>query len=829
MENKIVFSTTDEQKYLGQTTVYGCTDRVKKLMTQMHDASYGICLHRARCFTEVYKNNEDEPVVMKKALAVTKTLDTLPLLYNEGELLVGQRSTKIKSVPIHPEVETWWIMEEGGLKGLATRQFSPCTSTPEEQREFEEEIAPYWENRTLMAKFRKTCPRDIQDKIIGTNFGEVSFALAVYGTHVHLDWPEIITKGTSAYKAYAQQKLDEHNYYDLEERGKEHFYKASIMVLEAMERFSHRWADFMREKASATEDPALKAEYNEIADICDYVPHNAPRTFREALQAIWFVVCAFYNDSTGPLLAFGRMDQYLWPLYEKDIREGIMTREDAMELLQLFYIKTNNIMLFADSDTAQHMAGNAAFQNVLVGGCDQFGNDATNDLSYLIVEAHMDAHILQPALCVRVNKKNSDKFLLKTLDCVAGGTGFPSYFNDDPCISVMTRYGNDLKASYNYSCTGCEDIGRPGGFNWGPGQWVNFAAAAELALTNGIRHAGLPGRKGGERISVETGDPRNFSTFEDYMNAVKAHIAAQIDMIYIASQYIVASYQDYPLVVQSIFMQNCLERGLPYHSGGARGSNTPGYSSVGMADVADACAAVKKLVFDDKVLTMDQLCTAIDANFEGYEDIRQMCLACPKWGNDNDYVDSLEQEVIDFFTSYILKKPGVFCKYDPDKETASIRHKCGASTSPVSGNVPYGHGTWALASGRKAGEPLGDAAGAYMGMDVNGPTAAVRSYGKIDNNTISGGSTINMYIQKENLETPEAKRKVLDLLRGTFALGIEHIQFNVMDKKVLADAQKNPNKYPTLMVRVSGYSAYFVELEESLQNAIMARTQHNIG
>jgi formate C-acetyltransferase len=822
-------NSVNEKEYLGQTTVYGCTDRVKKLMKQMHDAPYGVCLHRARCFTEVYRENEDESHVIKKAMAVVKTLDTLPLLFNEGELIVGQRSTKLKSVPIHPEVETWWIMEEGGLEGLQTRHFSPCTSTPEEQREFREEIAPFWEKKTLMAKFRKTCPKDIQDKIIGTNFGEVSFALAVYGTHVHLRWPDIIKYGTKAYKEYAQKKLDEHDYYDLEERGKEQFYKSAIMVLEAMERFSKRWADYMRQLAAETDDEALKAEYLEIADICERVPYEPPQTFREALQAIWFVVCAFYNDSTGPLLAFGRMDQYLWPLYEKDIREGVITRDEAKELLQLFYIKTNNIFLFGDNDTAQHLAGNAAFQNVLVGGCDQFGNDASNDLSFLIVEAHIESHILQPALCVRVNKKSSDKFLLRTLDSVANGTGFPSYFNDDPCISVMTRYGNDLKDAYDYSCTGCEDIGRPGGFNWGPGQWVNFAAATELALSNGIRHDGLPGRMGGQRISVETGDPRDFKTFEDYMNAVKAHIAAQIDMVYIASQYIVASYQDYPLMVQSIFMENCLERGLPYHSGGARGSNTPGYSAVGMADIADACAAVKKLVYDDKVITMDQLVTAVDANFEGYEDIRQMCLACPKWGNDDDYVDLLEQEVIDFFTTYVLKKPGVFCKYDPDKQTASIRHKCGASTSPVSGNVPYGQGTWALTSGRKAGEPLGDAAGAYMGMDINGPTAAVRSYGKIDNNTISGGSTINLYIHKENLETPAAKRKVLDLLKGTFALGIEHIQFNVMDKEVLEDAQKNPDKYPTLMVRVSGYSAYFTELDEALQNAIMDRTQHNVG
>ena len=279
MKNKAILHATDEQKYFGQTTVYGCTDRVRKLMAQMHDAPYGVCLHRARCFTEVYQANEDEPPVMKKAMAVVKTLDTLPLLYNEGELIVGQRSTKLKSVPLHPEVETWWIMEEGGLKGLTTRKFSPCTSTPEEQREFEEEIAPYWEKRTLMAKFRKTCPQEIQDKIIGTNFGEVSFALAVYGTHVHLDWPEIIAKGTNAYKAYAQKKLDEHNYYDLEERGKELFYKAAILVLEAMERFSHRWAEFMREKAAVATDPTLKKEYEEIAAICDYVPHNAPRTF----------------------------------------------------------------------------------------------------------------------------------------------------------------------------------------------------------------------------------------------------------------------------------------------------------------------------------------------------------------------------------------------------------------------------------------------------------------------------------------------------------------------------------------------------------------------
>lgn len=816
-----------EEKYYGTTTESGCTDRVKKLMAMMHDLPNAICLHRSRCFTKVYKENWAQPDVIKKAMAVCETLDTLPLLYNEGELIVGVQATKNKAFPIHPEIETGWILQEGGLKGISERRYSPYYSTEEEQKEFAEDIAPFWKDKCLLAKYSNTCPEEIQDKIFGTYFGGPEFPLSVLGSHLHLDWQGILEKGTNSYKEYAIQKKSELDMNDLNNFGKDKFYDAVVMVLEAMERFSHRWADYMKSMAETVNDPALRKEYLEIAEICDRVPHEPARNFREALQSLWFTECCFYNDSTGPYLALGRMDQYMYKYYEQDKANGY-TREYFMELLELFYLKLNNDFTFWDVESAQHMNGTATFQNILVGGVDEYGRNAENELSYLFIDSIIDAHILQPALCVRVNNVTSDKFLLKAMDLVAAGMGFPSFFNDGPCIAVTRSYGHSLKEAYDYSCSGCEDISYPGSYIWGPGQWVNLGMACELALHDGIKPANLPGRKAGERISVSTGDPRNFKTFEEYMDAVKMHIKRQMDLIYISSQHIAEAYQSYPLIIQSTFMNSCLDRGLPTHSGGLKSSSFPGYDTVGMADIADHCAAVKKLVFDEKVLTMDELIKALDANFEGYEDIRQMCLACPKFGNDDDYVDLIEQDVIDFFTSYVQTKPGIYSKRDPEKETAALRHKCGASTSPVSGNIPFGIGVGALASGRKAGEPLGDAAGAYMGMDKNGPTAAINSYGKVDNYQITGGNTINMYLNSSCFDSVEGKMGVVALLRSAFLQGIEHLQFNVMDKGVLLDAQKNPEKYPTLMIRVSGYSAYFVELDKSVQDVIIDRTLHTV-
>ena len=819
--------THEEQVFYGKTAENGITERVRKLNKQMHEAKYCVSLSRARAFTKIYKECVDEPVEMKKALAVAEALDTLPLTYNEGELIVGMPGDKNKAKQIAPEVHTGWIVDEGGLAGLAHRTFNPAWSTPEEQKEFDEEIAPFWYKRTILSKWRKMCPEDLQDKICGTMFGEPAFMTAVYGSHTHLDLPGILTKGTNAYKEYAQKKLDELDYMVLGNAEKRNYYRGTIVVLEAIERFSHRWADHMRNLAAGTVDPEKKAEMLKIAEMCDHVPHEPARNFWEALQAIQLFMSCYYNESTGSLVAIGRLDQFLYPFYKADIEAGTLTKEQAIELLQCWYIKTNNEYLFVDNESAHHLAGNACFQNVVLGGVDKDNNDAVNELSYIIIDAFIEAHILQPAICVRINEKTPESFKEKVLDLVGAGMGFPSIYNDAIGIGCAERYGNTIEDAREYSCSGCMEIGKQYSYWWTPGQWVNCGMVADLVMTNGIKRTGVEGRKCGERISVETGDPRDFKTFDEYMDALKAHMKAQMDMIYQADQFIVDAYQEYPLMIQSCFTNNCLDRGLPYHGGGLWSSSAPGYVTVGSADIADAAAAVKKLVFEEKKITMDELCKALDANFEGYEDIRQMCLAAPKWGNDDDYVDDLEKELIGYYADVALATPGILGLRDPDQDTAALRHRGGPSQSPVSGNIPYGLGVGALASGRKAMEPLGDSAGAYMGNDVNGPTAAIQSYGKVEWDKLHGG-IVNMYVTEDSLHTEAGRKKMMSLLDGAMDARMAHIQFNIMDKKVLMDAKENPEDYPSMIVRVSGYSAYFVELDESVQDTIIDRYQHAV-
>nr|WP_312577031.1 pyruvate formate lyase family protein [Sedimentibacter sp.] len=834
LENADVFSgweLSGKQRSLkwraGMEERTGSTDRVKNLNEQYHSVLPSICLHRARAFTEVYKQTEGVEPVLRHAMAVAKALDDTPPFILDGELIVGGNSCKPKCHPLHAEVDSAWIMREGGMEALGTRQFSPFFATKEQIKEFDEEIYPYWKDKTTDVMWRKAAPDYLVERTIGTGFADSQFPINHLGSHCTLDWVEILRRGTNGYKREAQERLESWDPMIPADYGKNHFWKATIMVLEAMERFARKYADLAAELARKETDSTRKAELKNISNICSRMPHEPAETFQEAIQSVWFMFCFFDIDGTGPIMSPGRIDQYLNPFYEKDKAEGRTTRETAQEMIECLWIKMANILDFGDAGNAYYMSGYTSFLTAQVGGVDKYGNDVTNELSYIMMDALIETHTNQPNLSVRFHDGTPEELKMKTAELIATGMGFPSIFNDRAAKQMMLNAGFNAYDANDYAAAGCMEVQKQGWYWWMPAAWVNLGMAVDLALTNGIKRTGVMGDMQGKRISAETGNPRNFKTYEEFENAVKQHIKTQVDYGFIADTTTIEVFQNYPLIVQSVFTNSGLERGLPVHSGGVFASACPAYDVVGIPDVGNSCATVKKLVFDDKKITMAQLCDALDANFEGYEDIYQMCMNVPKWGNDDDYVDTITQRLINYTNDEVQSHPGILAKRDPDKETANVRHRSKMCISPVSANVSFGISVGALPSGRKLGEPLGDSCAPYAGTDKNGPTAALKSVAKLGTERIHGAIT-NLWIDGNNIKDKSGKKKMMDLVDAFFDGGGAHVQINTVDKETLINAQKTPEKYPALLVRVSGFSAYFVDLAKEIQDMIISRTEHNV-
>ena len=811
----------NDSAFYGQRFDFGCTDRVRFLNKDLRDRKRGVDMHRARCYTKIYKENPTMDKYMLRALSVREVMSTLPLTYTDGELIVGLATEKPLCHPFQPEVDTTWVMDEGGLEALRAREADSFYATDEECKEFREEIYPFWKDKCVWALWQGQLDPEIYNKIVGTGFSAPGFPATCFGSHMTFNYHEILTKGTNYYKEIIEQKIAEEDLSEQKDLEKRMFYRAAKVSIEAIEIFSHRWAEHLRKLAE--EKPERKEELLNLAEICDHVPMNPARTFHEALQAYWFLFNVAQNDGTGILLGFGRLDQELFRYYDSEIKAGTMTRDQALELVECFYIKTENTQFFADEATCSFFRGYGGQQQLVTGGVDRFGNDAANDLSFLFIDALIDVHTLQPSISTRLSKVSSEAWRDKILELIHAGMGYPSIFNDDTSIPVMRSYGWGEEDANDWIATGCEEIGKTGNYTWGPGQFINFGIAVDMAFTNGKKRLGVQQGRCGDQLSVQTGDVTEFKTYEEFEAAVMRHIKEQIDLVYVADQHLMSVYQNYPLMIISLLANAGLDRGLPYFSGGCYTSSYPGYAGVGTPDLINSLAAVKKLVYDDKMITMAELRDALEANFEGYDDIYQMCLNAPKYGNDDLYVDMIGQHIMNMIADEVKTRPGIMAKYDPEQDTAAIRHQRGLGLVPQSGCVPNGGVVGALPSGRKATEALGDSTSPSAGTDISGPTASLKSVSRIPISKFHGSIT-NMYLTRDVLETPEGRKRTNDMIRTAFANGVGQLQFNVMDKEVLEDAQKSPEDYPTLIVRVTGYSAYFTELDNQLQNEIIKRT-----
>jgi pyruvate formate-lyase/glycerol dehydratase family glycyl radical enzyme len=794
----------------------GSTERVGKLIDRLFSERPKVCLHRARAYTEVFSNTEGEPTEIRFAKAFAKALRDLPPVIREGELIVGTPYCKIRGAAISPESDGGWMKDE--IDDVAVRKWDPYEITPEEVQEFKE-MMHYWEGKTMLDLWRKACPEKIVNKVIGKGWADSIFGAITYGgIHFTPPYEEILSKGFSWYEQKVRKALANIDQTDPTKMGRHHLYEALLISCEAVKKNCKKYSEKALELSVLEKDLKRKEELVKIADVINRVPYYGARSFYEAIQSVWFVNVLYNIESCALMLALGRFDQYMYPYYKSDLEKGILTRDQAQELIECLYVKINGNCKVPSSEGARSSPGYDLNQTICLGGVDRMGKDATNDLSYLCLEAAGSLRTINPDIAILCHPRETPYALkMKAVELNGLGMGVPKFANTETIKIGLMNFGYSPEESTIGWMHGCSEIYGPGCKQYGHTMAGNCNAplALEAVLFSGRKR--MPGQPGsGELLGLETGDCRQFKNFGEFLKAVKAQLSQQILDAHIATsweQWVQARY--FPHIMESLVMDSCVERGLPAQAGGAIINVGPGIAITGgLATLVDSLAAVKKLVYEEKRFSMDKLIKAIDANFDGYETIQKTLINhAPKFGNDIDYVDDLAREIFNFITDEVAR----YTMPLGNKNTAMIAY-------PMS-NIMEGARTWASPDGRKAGMPLSHHLGPTDGLDINGPIANIKSATKLAQER-HNGCTHNLYLV--NVDSDEQLRRMVDLIDLYFNRGGHHLQFNCQDKVVFIDAQKRPEKYPSLMVRVAGYVAYFVELPKELQDQIIARTSQYV-
>lgn len=789
----------------------GATPRINRLRDQFWKNEPELDVFRALVYTRVYQETEADDLAIRHAKALLAYMTEKPIVIGDDELIIGTEGSKHRSAVVCPEICYKWI--EGEIDTMATRPQDPYQITEETKKALKEVIFPYWKGRSMEEYCMANMSEELKNVGLGTGIIFSDAKSATGGGEWSVGYHNIVMKkGFKGVREEAEAYLAALDTTDPDNWDKAQFYKAVIIACEACRVMCQRYADHARELAEQTNNPTRKAELYKIAQACR-APYEAPRNFHEAVQSVWFTQMMIWADENQQACCIGRPDQYLYPFYKADIESGAITELEVQELLECLWIKLAEYIYVVAEDTAAIFSGYISFCGVTLGGVDDNGEDAVNELSYKMIQCTMDLRMNNPTTNVRFNKKTPDEFMMKVCDLVELGTGQPALYSDETAFAILERRGVPLKDAYNWGVQGCVEPSVAGRSHmWVEGCRYSYASAVEWALFNGYT------RHWKRDIGLKTGDPRTFKTYEEFDVAVKKQLAYMIKMcvasVHLSEQ---AHEKRLPKTVRSILTGGCMENGKDCLMGGAEFNNGPGLETTGLADYADSMAAVKKLVYEDKVFTMDQLITMLEANFEGYEVERQILINhAPKWGNDDPYVDSIAKDMMDF-------------AYD---ETVSYKNRLGyhfeTGIVPAIANVPHGEVTCALPSGRKEGVPLADGISPYVGYDKNGPTAVIKSVCSIDTAKSGCGNLLNMKLSPSILKTEQDKKNLIALLRAESALGGYHIQFNVVSNETLKDAQAHPENYGDLLVRVAGYSAYFVELRPEAQKAIIDRTEQEV-
>ena len=780
--------------------------RINALREQYLNTRVDMDVYNAKYLTEGFKETEGQPIIIQKATGYLHQCRKKNIYILDNELIVGGAGFKPRCGILCADSSCSILDRE--LDTISTRKFDPFYLSEEGKKIFKEEVSDYWKNKCVLDRWRALAPEDMEtlrdngmiyiDRKAVRGYGETTPA-----------WDRLLAIGIAGVRREVEEALAGLNDAHVGDLEKMFFLRAELLACEGIVTLANRHADLAERMAAECADPARKAELEKIAAVCRRVPEFPATSFYEAVQSVQFYHSAVYMEQNASSYNLGRIDQYLYPYYKADIENGIITRDEAQELLDCLWIKIAELSLFQDEVTAQFAAGYCITVQVTAGGIDQYGNSAVNDLSYQVIQATMDVQLKEPNLSIRYNiAKNPDAFLRKAIESIRMGLTMPAIYHDDAGIRMLLNKGVPLSEAWDWTPCGCVETNLSGRMKqYTDMADMNMGGIIEMALNDGIS------RKTGKRVSVSTGDPANFKTFDDFYEAVKAHIRYFVDVIVSGNQlldYLSMNYRPVPAL--SLMFPNCIETATDYSMGGAKYNCGGGVITVGQADIINSLAAVKYLVYDEKKVTMAQLCKALETDFVGCEDIQQMCLDAPKYGNDDERADWIVGETF----TYVVDE---FEKYNT---------KFGKMTTgmlPVSGNTPIGEWVGALPSGRKAWTPLADGIGATGGTDVNGPSALLKSVSRIPHARYTQGTQLNLKLEPSIMAGDRGMASMMNLVKSMCTLDVYHAQYNVVDRDTLIAAQQKPQEYKHLLIRVAGYTAFFVELGKEIQDEIISRTE----
>ena len=834
-----------------QTSDIPKSPRIQKLVDALYEHMPVIESARAKLITESYKATEGEPIITRRAKAFAHILHNIPIIIRDNELIVGSSTIAPRGCQTFPEFSYEWL--EAELDTVATRTADPFEIAEETKAELKE-ADKYWKGKTTSELATSYMAPEAIKAIEHNIFTPGNYFYNGVG-HVTVKYWEVLETGFEGIMEKAQKELDGCSVGDGNYARKSHFLEAVILSCKAVIDYAGRYAKLAQEMAAQTSDPVRKQELFVIAENCSRVPAKGAQNFYEACQSFWFVQQLLQMESSGHSISPGRFDQYMYPYYKKDMEAGIITREFAQELMDCIWVKLNDLNKCRDAASAEGFAGYSLFQNLIAGGQNKEGEDVTNDLSVMCIQASMHVHLPAPSLSVRVWNGSPHEFLIKAAELTRTGIGLPAYYNDEVIIPALQNRGLSLEDAREYNIIGCVEPQKAGKTEgWHDAAFFNMCRPLELVFSNGMDK--------GEMVGIPTGDVTQMKTFDEFFDAYKKQMEYCISLLVNADNAIdVAHAERCPLPFLSCMIDDCLKEGRSVQEGGAV-YNFTGPQGFGIANMADGLFAIRKLVYEDKKVSMKELKEALAWNYdkgldaqsagdmtemimkamqkagrnvdastaEGllktfmgmkpgeqktqrFKEIHDMIDEVPKFGNDIPEVDYFAREV-----AYTYSKP--LQKYNNPRGG-----KFQAGLYPVSANVPLGGQTGATPDGRYAHTPVADGVSPSAGKDVKGPTAAATAVSRLDHFIVSNGTLFNQKFHPSALSGREGLEKFVALIRGYFDQKGMHMQFNVVDRQTLLDAQEHPEKYKHLVVRVAGYSALFTTLSRSLQDDIIRRTE----
>ncbi|WP_295567530.1 glycyl radical protein [uncultured Holdemanella sp.] len=794
------------------------TERMKEFREEVLDEKPYIDAQRAILATLAYKENLNQPRVMVRAKMLEKVLDNMSIYIEDKSLLAGNQATKNRNAPIFPEYTMEFVMNE--LDQFEKRDGDVFYIT-EKTKEQLREIAPFWQNNNLRARGEALLPEEVRVFMETGVFG-MEGKLNAGDAHLAVNYERILKDGLRGYEKRVKEYKATLDLTNPDNVDKYCFYNAVLIVLEAVRNFANRYSVLAKDLAEKEMNQERKIELLQISRICSKVPYEPAETFQEAVQSVWFIQLILQIESNGHSLSYGRFDQYMYPYYDRDIKNGTIKESEALELLTCLWIKTLTINKVRSQAHTLSSAGSPMYQNVTIAGQTTDKKDAVNDLSFLVLKSVAQTRLTQPNLTVRYHKNINKHFLDECIEVMRLGFGMPALNNDEIIIPSFMDWGVKEEDAYNYSAIGCVETAVPGkwGYRCTGMSYINFPRMLLCTMNNGVD---LTSNK---RFTKGYGYFTEMESYEELLKAWDKTIR-EITRYSVIVENVIdkASERDVPDILCSALTDDCIARGKTIKEGGAVYDFISGLQ-VGIANMADCLAAIKKLVYEEKKITRQELWNAILDDFSSPENkkIQKMLIReAPKYGNDDDYVDQLIVEAYDSYIEEIEKYPNTRYNRGP---IGGIRY---AGTSSISANVGQGMSTMATPDGRNAFEPLAEGCSPAHNSDKNGPTAVFKSVSKLRTNKITGGVLLNQKMTPQMLSTEENRQK-LELLIKTFFNRLHgyHVQYNIVSKETLIDAQKHPENHKDLIVRVAGYSAFFNVLSKKTQDDIIGRTEQSL-